>query len=65
MNLLLSIACTECYETVVVPIMNDGKENYCLSESIEDMQEGFYCSVDQPNSMKVNCSCGNDVRVYF
>lgn len=65
MNIVISITCKKCGAKTEAPIKRDNNEKYYLSDSIEDKQEGFYCNLDQQHSMKVNCSCGNEVRLHY
>lgn len=65
MDIMISIKCTECGSKTEVPIKSDNNGKYYLSDSIEEKQEGFYCNLDSQYSMRINCSCGNDVRLDY
>ena len=64
MNIVVFINCTKCEKQIKVPVKQDEKGKQYLSDSIEQ-QGGFYCSLDQQYSMKINCNCGNEVRLYY
>lgn len=64
MELSILIACT-CGNNIIAPITKDKEEKFYLSDSIEEKQEGFYCNLDSQSSMKINCSCGNEIRLYY
>jgi len=62
MNVLLTISCNNCCKNVTAFIMPDEK-NYYLSYGIENESNDFECSANNKGSMKVTCSCGNDINI--
>ena len=60
MNVLLTISCNNCCKSVTAYIRPDNT-NYYLSYGIESESKDFECSANSKGSMKVKCSCGNNI----
>ena len=63
MNVVVTISCASCCKSVTAYILPDQKKNYQLSYWIESEAKGFKCDANDEGSMKVTCSCGNEINM--
>lgn len=64
MDISINISC-DCGSNTNVPIKPDEEGKHYLSDSIEKQQEGFYCNLNWQYAMKINCNCGNEIKLYY